>query len=116
MTALEVSNMNFNLFLLIFLVTILLSLFMSCYVAAVYALALAKAHKVPHTSSNLGFALLFLIPGINLLLGMLLAVSLSSSQVLDHLMLNADNMTEDEIEKFDNNPKLSTAIRIFHNH
>lgn len=108
--------MNINLFLLIFLVTTLLSLFMGCYVAAVYALALAKAHKVPKTTSNFGFALVFLIPGINLLLGMLLAVSLSSSQVLDHLMLNADNMTEDEIEKFDNNPKLGTAIRIFHNH
>ena len=89
---------------------------MGCYVAAVYALTLAKAHKVPQKSSNFGFALLFLIPGINLLLGMLLAVSLSSSQVLTNLMLNADNMTEDEIDKFDNNPKLGTAIRIFKNH
>lgn len=108
--------MNFNLFLLIFLITTILSLFMGCYAASVYALTLAKAHKVPQKTSNFGFTLLFLISGINLLLGMLLAVSLSSSQVLTHLMLNADNMTEDEIEKFDNNPKLSTAIHIFHTH
>jgi hypothetical protein len=82
----------------------------------VYAITLAKAHKVPQKTSNFSFVLLFLIPGINILLGLLLAVSLSSSQVLTQLMLNADNMTEDEIEKFDNNPKLSTALRIFYNH
>ena len=93
---------------------------MACYVAAMYALTLAKAHKVPQKQHNFGLALvytvIFLIPGINLLLGLVLAVGMSFPQVLANLMLNADNMTEAEIKLFDNSPKLSTAIRIFKHH
>ncbi len=112
--------MRLNFFLIIFLTTLVLSLFMTCYVVAMYALTLAKAHKVPQKQHNFGLALvctvIFLIPGINILFGLVLAVGMSSPQVLTNLMLNADNMTESEIELFDNNPKLSTAIRIFREH
>ena len=112
--------MRLNFFLIIFLTTLIISLFMSCYVAAMYALTLAKAHKVPQKQHNFGLALvytvIFLIPGINILFGLILAIGMSFPQVLTNLMLNADNMTEAEIELFDNSPKLSTAIHIFREH
>jgi len=107
-------------FLIVFLVTVLLTTVMICYVILMYVFNLAKQYRVPTKSKDSGISLVivivWLLPGINVLFALLLAVAMSSPKLMSGVIFTSDLMTIEEMQQFDKDPTLKTAWQINKNH
>ena len=113
-------NNKLTVFLIIFLITVILTTVMICYVILMYVFNLAKQYRVPAKSKDAGISLvlviMWLLPGINVLFALFLAIATSSPKLMSGVIFTSDLMSIEEMQQFDKDPTIKTAWKINKEH